>query len=135
MVDEMDLSEERKWLYEERARAAVANLQKRNINAQYVSSREEALSVVLGMIPEGVTVARGDSVTLEQIGVIDELRKRNKYKFIDPFARTEDGFYVIDKEPRIRMQREAFSAADVFLTGTNAVTLDGNLVNVDGFGN
>ena len=130
----MDLSEERKWFYEERARVAVANLQKRNINAQYTSSREEALSVVLGMIPEGVAVVRGDSVSLDQVGVIPELRKRNQNKVIDPFERDAEGFYLADDEQVWRMQREAFTS-DVFLTGTNAITLDGKLVNIDGRGN
>ena len=141
MVDEMDLSEERKWLYEERARMVIANLKKKNINAQYVSSREEALSVVLGMIPEGATVARGDSVSLDQVGVIPELRKRNQNKIIDPFKRDADGFWVAETEDR-RLQREEHwmqqreaLLSDVFLTGTNAVTLDGKLVNIDGRGN
>jgi len=134
MVDETDVSRELKWFYEERARIAINSLKKRNTNAQYVPSRQEALSAVLEMIPDGATVARGDSVTLEQIGIIDELRKRKQYKFIDPFARTEDGSYVLDTESRFRAQREAFFA-DVFLTGTNAVTLDGKLVNIDALGN
>ncbi len=134
MIDERDISEERKWFYQERARAAVANLQKRNINAQYVSNREEALSVVLGMIPEGATVARGDSVTLEQIGVIDELRKGKQYKFLDPFERNPDGSSLLNDGERLRIMREAFSCG-VFITGTNAITLDGKLVNIDGRGN
>ena len=134
MVDEMDLSEERKWLYEERARAAVANLQKRNINAQYALTRQDALPIVLEMIPKGVTIARGDSVSLEQVGVISELRKRNQNKIIDPFERDAEGFYLVEWEQRRKMMREAFSS-DVFLTGTNAVTLDGKLVSTDALGN
>ncbi len=134
MVDEMNLSEERKWFYEERARMVIANLQKRNINAQYTSSREEALSAVLGMIPEGATVVRGDSVSLDQIGVISELRKRNQNRFVDPFERDAEGFFLTDLEQHREMEREAFTS-DVFLTGTNAITLDGKLVNIDGGGN
>ena len=42
--------------------------------------------------------------------------------------------YLTEKEERRRMQREAF-LSDIFLTGTNAVTLDGKLVNIDGLGN
>ena len=80
MLDEADMSQERKWFYQERAITVVTNLQKRNINAQYVSSREEALSGVLDMIPEGVTVVCGDSVSLDQVGVIPELRKRQQNK-------------------------------------------------------
>jgi len=134
MVDETDVGQEMKWFYEERAKAAVASLNRRNINAQYVPSRQEALSAVIEMIPEGATVTRGDSITLEQIGVIEELRQSKQYKFNDPFARTEDGHFVLDREPRFKMHREAFFA-DVFLTGTNAVTLDGKLVSIDALGN
>ena len=134
MLDERDISLERRWLYEERAKMVVASLKKRNINAQYTSSREEALSVVMGMIPAGVTVARGDSVSLDQVGVIPELIKRNQNKIIDPFVRDADGYAVAEWEQRLRMMREAFTA-DVFLTGTNAVTLDGKLVSTDALGN
>ena len=134
MVDETDVSRETKWFYDERAKAAVASLNKRRINAQYVPSRQKALSAVMKMIPRGATVTRGDSVTLEQIGVIEKLSKSKQYKFNDSFARTEDGFFVLDREPRFKMQREAFFA-DVFLTGTNAVTLDGKLVSIDAMGN
>jgi len=134
VVDKRGISQERKRFYRERARVVIANLQKRNINAQYVSSRQEALSAILGMIPEGATVARGDSVSLDQVGVIPELRKRNQNKVIDPFERDADGFYLVEWEQRWRMEREALST-DVFLTGTNAVTLDGKLVNTDGTGN
>jgi hypothetical protein len=134
MADEKDISLEKKWFYEEQAKTAVANFKRKNINAQYVSDRKEALSAVLEMIPEGATISRGDSVTLEQIGIIEKIRRGKKYKFIDPFARKEDGSYVLSTEDRFKAQREAFFA-DVFLTGTNAVTLDGKLVNIDALGN
>ena len=133
MVDETNISQEAKWFYEERAKVAVANLNKRNINAQYVPSRQEAFAAVMAMIPDGVTVCRGDSITMEQIGVIDELKKSNRVKLIDAFDRTEDGHHVLDQEPRFKMYREAFSS-DIFLAGTNAITLDGKLVNIDGLG-
>ncbi len=135
MLDERDISLERRWFYEERAKMVIASLKKRNINAQYTESREEALSVVLGMIPEGAIVARGDSVSLDQVGVIPELRKRNQNTIIDPLERDANGFYIIaEREQRLCLEREAFTS-DVFLTGTNAVTLDGKLVNIDGHGN
>jgi len=134
MVDETDISQEWKWFYRERIKAVVSNLRKRNISAQHVLSRQEALSVAMEMIPERVTVSRGDSVTLEQIGIIDELRKSKKHRFIDPFARTDDGFFVLDPQARLNMQREAL-LADVFLTSVNAVTLDGKLVSIDALGN
>jgi len=134
MVNEQDITEERLWLYEEHAKQAVENLQKRNTSAQYVSNRRDALSTVMEMIPEGVTVACGDSVTMEQVRIIPELRKRNKNNILDPMERDSNGVWVVNGEERLRMQRAAFSA-EVFLTGTNAVTLDGKLVNTDFLGN
>ena len=133
MVDERDMSREMKWFYEERAKVAVSGLQKRHINAQYAPDRQTALAAVMEMIPDGATVYRGDSVTLEQVGIIDELRKRPQIKFTDGFVRNEDGSPSMGNEERRQLQREAF-LADVFLTGTNAVTLDGKLVNIDAMG-
>lgn len=134
MIDETDMSREREWFYEKRARTAIDNLQKRNMNAQYVSSRQEAVSAVLEMIPPGALVARADSVSIDQVGIIPELIRRNQNGIIDPLERDADGFLIAEAGEKMRMHRESFFA-DVFLTGTNAVTLDGRLVNVDGFGN
>ena len=135
MVDETDMSTEMKWFYEERAKVVVNNLQKRNINAQYVATRAKALSAVLEMIPEGTKVVRADSVSVDQVGIIPALKKRNRNKLVDPFEREADGSLVPEvQKNRWKMCREAFSA-DVFLTGTNAITLDGKLVNTDGMGN
>ena len=50
MIDETDISQGKKWLYEERAKAAVTSLTKRGINAQYVPSRQETLAAVTEMI-------------------------------------------------------------------------------------
>ncbi len=135
MVNEIDISREKKWFYEERARIVVANLKKKNMNGQYVSSRQEALSIVLEMIPPGAVVARGDSITIDQIGIIPELRQRNQNAILYPLDRDADGFYIIaEREQRQAVARETFFS-DVFLVGTNSVTLDGKLVNTDGWGN
>ena len=134
MSDEQDVTEEKAWLYGEHARVAVANLQKRHMNAQYVVDRREALATVMAMIPSGVTVACGDSITLEQVGVVAELRKRNQNRVLNPMERDANGTSVVSGEERRKMQRETFSS-DVFMAGTNAVTLDGKLVNTDALGN
>ena len=135
MTDETDISQEKAWLHEERAKTVIKNLQRKNINGQYVPSREEALTAILGMIPPGVVVARGDSITVEQTGIITELKKRNQNRIIDPLEINAEGVYVnAEWEQRRRIAREVFSA-DIYLVGTNAITLDGKLVNIDGWGN
>ncbi|MFC1893362.1 lactate utilization protein [Chloroflexota bacterium] len=134
MIDETDISTERQWFYEQRAKTVINNLQKRNVDAQYVANRQEVLPVVLEMIPPGALIARGDSISFDQVGIIPELIMRNQNSIIDPFERTEDGYFATDIEERQRRQRECFFA-DILLTGTNAITLDGKLVNTDGMGN
>jgi len=134
MADDTDVSPEKKWLAEERARVAVKNLQRRHINARYVANRQEALEAILEMIPPGDTIARGDSITVDQVGILPELVKRQQNTVLDPFKWDADGYYIDSETERRRMKREAFSA-DVFLAGSNAVTLDGKLVNIDAVGN
>jgi len=134
MVDERDISQEKEWFYRERAERAADRLQKRGINATYVSKREEAIPIILGMIPDGATIARGDSITLDQIGILPELRKLTRNKLMDPFEIKPDGYWANSWEERRRMMRETFSS-DIFITGTSAITLDGKLVNIDGLGN
>ena len=134
-MDEIDLSREHKWFYEQRAKITVNNLQKKNINAKYTSNPQEALATVIEMIPAGATVARGDSITVDQLGIIPELRRRKQNVLIDPMARDADGLYIVPEiEQRRKIAKETFSA-DIFLVGTNAVTLDGKLVNIDAWGN
>lgn len=133
MIDETDISQEKQWYYEWRAKTAVTNFKRRNINAVYVPDRQEALKVVLEMIPTGATVVRGDSISVDQIGIIPELKKRQQ-KVIDPLERKPDGSFAVPEAEQKKVARQAFSA-DVFLVGSNAVTMDGKLVNTDGRGN
>lgn len=112
---------------EHRVRDLIERLRLNNIPACYVADRSEALEKVMSMIPEGSVVGFGDSLTLRQVGAVDALRE-GRYTFLDPWAAG------ICAEESIRIKRRALTS-DVFVTGTNAVTLDGRIVNVDGHGN
>lgn len=131
MINENDISEEKKWFQKKLAEKALRTLEKNNINAYYETNIEDGLKRILEMIPEGASVGRADSVSLHQIGIIPAIEQRNKNTLINPYP-NETGF--LEMQERRRLQKEIF-LADVFLTGTNAVTLDGKLVNIDGSGN
>lgn len=73
-------------------------------------------------------VSFGDSMTLLKTGVLDTFRNDSTINFIDTF---EDG---VDRATIIQRRREAL-LSDLFLTGTNALTADGKLVNLDMVGN
>ncbi|MFC1533838.1 lactate utilization protein [Thermodesulfobacteriota bacterium] len=132
-MDDTYMGEIKKWFNEERAGAVVKNLQKRNINAHFVSTQQEARKKILDMIPTGAVVSRGSSITIDKLEIFPKLVKRNKNRIIDPYIKTSEG-KPPSSEERWHVQREAL-LCDVFLTSTNAVTMDGKLVNTDGRGN
>jgi hypothetical protein len=134
VIDETDLTQEKRWYYENRCNTAVKSFQRKGINAQYALDKREALKAVLEMIAPDLTVFRGDSVTVDQIGIVAALAVRGKNKIVDPLERKADGTFAIPEGEQKKVARGAFSA-DIFLVGSNAVTLDGKLVNTDGRGN
>jgi hypothetical protein len=112
---------------EKEIQGLIGKLRENNIAALYVRDRHEALERVISMIPEGAVVGLGDSLTLLQIGLLDVLEEGN-YDFLNPWR---PGTSL---EENIRLKKRALTS-DVFVTGTNALTLDGKIVNVDGHGN
>jgi len=105
----------------------IKKLGDNNISAVYVKNVKQAFDKVMSMIPEGSVVGFGDSLTLRQIGVVDALEQGN-YTFLNPW---KPGTSV---EENIKIKKWALTS-DVFVTGTNALTQDGKIVNVDGHGN
>ena len=104
----------------------ISNLEKHNMAGYFVSDSRELLALLTKLIPRGATVGCGDSVTLEQTGVFEFLRS-GAYTFNDKF---QPGLTSADKRT---LYISNFSA-DTFITGTNAVTTDGALFNIDGNG-
>lgn len=133
-MDERDLSQEQSWHYEQLAKTCLKALEQNNIEAYYARNREEARSTVLGLIPQDASVGFSDSVTLLQVGITQEIEKRWGNRVFNPFRVGPEGVFSLSGREQIELMRRAASA-DIFLTGVNAVTLDGKLVSTDGFGN
>jgi hypothetical protein len=114
-------------VYRMQAKRIITNLDSRNMNGYYYDSVEEAIQSVVDLIPEGATVGLGGSTTLLQCGLLDRLRTLP----ITLYDRYKEG---ISKE-EINDMRTKSLIADVCIASTNALTLDGQLVNVDGIGN
>ena len=121
------LAETKHWYNEMLAGRVIKSLEKNNMTGLYVQTKKEALEKVISLIPEGSKVGTGGSLSLDQIGVKDVLRTGN-YNFID---RNVPG---LSEDESQQMRRDRL-LADVFLTSTNAITMDGKLVNIDGTGN
>lgn len=138
-VDESDLSRPINWLKKQRANAVVAAMKRRNFQAQYVDDRDSAMQAILALVPDGASVFRTDSVTLDQLGLIATLRARGKNVVMYPqekdgHGNNIHGDYEKNKALYARLQREVFTA-DVYVTGANAVTMDGLIISTDGGGN
>ena len=103
----------------------VAALEKRQFAAYYCDTKEEALALAKTLIPEEDTVAFGGSMTAAQIGLTDWVKANRKIIDRDAAATPEE---------RAEKMRESL-LCDTYLTGTNALTYDGMLVNIDGNGN
>ena len=99
--------------YEKQAQVLIENLKSRHFDACYCPNKASALEIALSRIPEGATVGWGGATSADQIGLLDAVQQGN-YNAIG---------------------RSNANTADVFITGANALSLDGQMVNIDGFGN
>ncbi len=111
---------------DERIKKVISNLQRNNMAGYFVENREELLKLLAALMKKGETVGCGDSVTLEETGVLDLVRNGD-FIFYD---KHQPGL-TPDEKRAIYLQN--FNA-DTFLTGANAITLDGKLFNIDGNG-
>lgn len=103
----------------------VKAMESRHFEAYYCGTKEEALKKALELIPEGSVVAWGGSVTMNEIGLSEALHNGN-YQLIDRDA--------APPEERRKLMRQGL-LADYFISGANAVSEDGEIVNIDGMGN
>ena len=120
------MEEAKRKAYEKRGQILVKNLKNRHFDAYYCADRKEALQKALELIPKGATIGWGGSVTAKDIGLMDAVRSGD-YR---PYDRDN----VATPEERTRLMKQSL-LADVFITGANALSLDGQMVNIDGTGN
>ena len=112
--------------YDKRGQTLVKHLQKRHFEAYYCPTKEAALERALALIPEGSSVGWGGAIGAGQVGVQQAVKNGN-YTVYDRDECT-------DPADRAAMMRKCLDA-DFFVTGANALSLDGQMVNIDGMGN
>jgi L-lactate utilization protein LutB len=104
------------------------NALKNGIEIIFVQTKKEALEKAKTYVKSGFSVGLGGSVSVEEIGLLEYLISR---KDILLYNQYEDG---ISKEENKKRRRNGLTA-DIFITGTNALTQEGTLINCDGEGN
>lgn len=105
----------------------IKNFKKRNIEAFYCNTSAEAVALAMELMKDGGTVGMGGTETVKEMGLLDAVKSAENLEFIDRnVANTPEE----RKEIFIKTMQ-----CDFFLTSSNAVTVDGELVNIDGNGN
>ena len=116
----------KKKFYETAAETLIKNLDKRGMEAYYVDNKDDALKMALRFVTPGSSVSWGGSISINEIGLIPALKAWD--------------CTVLDRTvPKTEEEKKEFfgkvAVCDYYFMSTNAITMDGELVNIDGTGN
>jgi len=112
--------------YENVSNTIIKSLEKRQIEGYYCPNKETAVQKALELMPKGASIGYGGSMTVIETGLMEAIQNGD-YKIINR-----------EEAKTIEEQRKIYGeicCADYFLMSTNAITLDGELINIDGRGN
>ncbi len=115
------------WLWEKLGKKCVANLKKHGFDAHLTASRAEARNLILDMAAGYETFGFAGSDTTRGIGLMEELKKRGK-TIHDHWQKG------LTKEQDLEIRKNQI-LSDCFLCSANAVSVTGEVINVDGIGN
>jgi L-lactate utilization protein LutB len=115
------------WHTEALGLSVCAALKKHGFEAQYVATGAEALQFIAGFVKSGMKVGFGGSMTLRAMGAPEKVRALGA----EVLDHDDPG---LDQEKKLEVRRAQLTC-DLFLSSVNAVTLEGDIVNVDGAGN
>ncbi len=108
------------------ANTIIKNLEKRNMEGYFFEDSASCVKAILDMMPKGSTIAWGGSETLTESGMMAALAEAD-YELIDRMSA---------KSPEEARNLYAWIVlSDYYFMSTNAITMDGELINIDGAGN
>ncbi len=103
----------------------LQNLENRKINSKYFETKEDVKKAILDEISSDNTVGIGGSMSVKEL---------NLYESLVEAGNTVYWHWLVSKEEMPSVRKNAHNS-DVYLTGTNALTEEGELINIDGIGN
>lgn len=112
--------------YQNVSKTIINNLKKRQIEGYYCETSSEAKERILSLMPSGSSISWGGSVTLDQTGILEVVKQADYVIY--------DRYQAHSKEEKKALYAHVVGC-DYFLMSTNAITLDGELVNIDNTGN
>lgn len=121
------MNEHKRQAWKNQAQTMIQNLEKRNIEGYFAETKEEAVSLIMErFLTPGTSVCFGGSMTLTESGLMDALRQSDCIVYDRAAAKTPE---------ETRDMKANMINSDYFLMSTNAITIDGELINMDGFAN
>ncbi len=109
------------------AKTMIDNLAKRNMEGYFAETKEEAVALIMEkFLTKDKTVGCGGSMSLTESGLMDAIAKGDCILHDRTKATTPE---------EVKEMNALLVNCDYFLMSTNAITVDGELVNIDGRGN
>ncbi|MGI5921284.1 MAG: lactate utilization protein [Syntrophomonadaceae bacterium] len=115
------------WTYEQKCHQAVEVLKKKGFAAVFCEDRQQAAKYIKEAAQQATTIGLGGSVSVQELSIMSELEQMGKELLNHGQAGLSTG-------QKIDIMRRQLTC-DLFLAGTNALTLNGELVNIDATGN
>ncbi|EOS26082.1 hypothetical protein C806_01298 [Lachnospiraceae bacterium 3-1] len=113
--------------YENLANTTMKNLKKRHFECHYCKTAKEATELAITLVSSGSTVSFGGSMTLAESGMADRLKELDDITLLDRSKANSP-------EEIAEIYHKSLNS-DYYFMSSNAITSDGELVNVDGTGN
>jgi hypothetical protein len=115
------------WTHEQKCRKAVASLDKNGFTALYCATPQAAAEYIIAGAADSVTVGFGGSMSIVSLGVEQLLQEQGKEILNHASS-------ALSRDEKLEIMRRQLTC-DLFLSGCNALTLNGELVNIDATGN
>lgn len=115
------------WSWEQKCQKAVEALGTNGFTALYCPTGAEALKAILELGASAQSVGFGGSMTVADLGVLNRFEEMGKE--ILNHSRAD-----LSRDQKMEVMRRQLTC-DLFLCGTNALTLNGELINIDATGN
>jgi hypothetical protein len=122
-----DFGSIKNWFNSKDLETVITALRKRAFKADHYEDSEAVNRYLLKTIPKTATVGIPGSVTIREIGIIEKLEKRGNKIYQHWRSELTE---ATDHDVR-RLE----GSADFYLTSANAVTIDGDIISIDGIGN
>ena len=117
----------KQWWIEERVKKTIEKLESHDFKAVYVKTKKEAIQEIWKYITPKQRIGVGGSLTIRGLGILEKLEAQGHaiYDHWKPGLSKENVLEI----------RKSQMTSDLFLSSSNAITLNGELVNIDGIGN